>query len=62
MTVREQFENLHAAHPDVYEELVKLATDVRGRGYVRSGSLLVRGPSLTSVNIGAWEGSYNRQT
>lgn len=35
--IEQAFEDFHAAHPEVYDELVALAREMRSRGYERFG-------------------------
>lgn len=38
---RDAFQRFHLAHPDVYQEMVRLARAVKARGYARYGSMAI---------------------
>lgn len=54
MTIQEQFEDYHAAHPELYLELVRLALDVKGRGRKKYGLKAI-------AEVARWNLGYHKE-
>lgn len=49
-TIQEQFEDFHAAHPDLYAEIVRLARVVKAAGFSKVGIAIIS-PKRTAAMV-----------